>query len=251
MQQLSRREALHTFFWGAAAIQTATGAPAGALFRLAPQSHLRTGLLRVDLAEFPELAESSGSVRLGTSPMKSCDSGALKQTGLFPPIVINRLADGRLVALSADCPHEGCSVEKLSRTSGQIRCLAHGSRFSAEGDYLEGPAGRSLDRYPLREMPGGILEVDLPQDSFFEISVARAPAGQRVSITFLGFDKIVYQIFFRPALHRPADLVPFSLSAEGLLNQTEVRIADNYVTLFVEKPGPQGFFQVVMKSSKV
>lgn len=43
------------------------------------------------------------------------------------------------------CTHLGC-LFKWSESSNRFECPCHGSKFTAEGDYIEGPAPRSLDQ---------------------------------------------------------------------------------------------------------
>ena len=54
--------------------------------------------------------------------------------------------DGRLFALEARCTHLGCTPQW---TPGRdvFLCPCHGSRFTAEGVVLNGPAVRPLPRY--------------------------------------------------------------------------------------------------------
>jgi nitrite reductase/ring-hydroxylating ferredoxin subunit len=73
--------------------------------------------------------------------------GAIVRTGL-KKVALYRDPAGVLRACSATCPHLGCIV----RWNGQARtwdCPCHGSRFSAEGTVLHGPATSNLE--PLDE----------------------------------------------------------------------------------------------------
>lgn len=87
----------------------------------------------------------------------------------FPPAQLTPLADspvfiGRdeagLFALSAVCTHLGCTV---TRTGQELACPCHGSRFSAQGLYLAGPAARPLPHLALRLNENGLLEVNLAE----------------------------------------------------------------------------------------
>lgn len=60
------------------------------------------------------------------------------------PIFLRRVSDNEFVALSTKCTHRGCQVE---HTGTQMACPCHGSVFSLEGQRLQGPADRPLQRF--------------------------------------------------------------------------------------------------------
>ena len=70
--------------------------------------------------------------------------------------VLRRGEDGRLGALSVECPHSGCNVRVAAR-GRELVCPCHGSRFDANGDPIEGPASSPLITLPLREEGDSIL----------------------------------------------------------------------------------------------
>lgn len=45
---------------------------------------------------------------------------------------------------SSDCPHLGCQINRFDKE--QLVCPCHGSRFSLEGNVLEGPATQNLSK---------------------------------------------------------------------------------------------------------
>jgi cytochrome b6-f complex iron-sulfur subunit len=53
-----------------------------------------------------------------------------------------------VLAISAVCTHLGC-LYKWSEANGRFECPCHGSKFTAEGKWIEGPAPRSLDTFQL------------------------------------------------------------------------------------------------------
>jgi glycine/D-amino acid oxidase-like deaminating enzyme len=59
------------------------------------------------------------------------------------PAAVSRDPDGRLHAVSATCPHLGCLV-RWNGAEGTWDCPCHGSRFSADGRVLNGPAVSGL-----------------------------------------------------------------------------------------------------------
>lgn len=58
------------------------------------------------------------------------------------------------VALSAICPHLGCSV---NMATGGFDCPCHGSRFNANGDWQQGPANHALRHLTVEESANGQL----------------------------------------------------------------------------------------------
>lgn len=51
-------------------------------------------------------------------------------------------------ALYMVCTHLGC-LYKWAESNNRFECPCHGSKFSREGFYIEGPAPRSLDTFPV------------------------------------------------------------------------------------------------------
>ncbi len=58
-------------------------------------------------------------------------------------------SDGEVVALYQKCPHLGCRVP-FCDSSGRFECPCHGSKYNLRGEYIEGPAPRGMDRFPIR-----------------------------------------------------------------------------------------------------
>lgn len=62
---------------------------------------------------------------------------------------IVRGAGDRITAFAPYCTHLGCAYH-WQDSERQFQCPCHGSRFSADGRVLGGPAPRPLDRYEVR-----------------------------------------------------------------------------------------------------
>jgi cytochrome b6-f complex iron-sulfur subunit len=58
--------------------------------------------------------------------------------------------DGSAKALYMVCPHLGC-LYKWEPSNIRFECPCHGSKYSHDGDYIEGPAPRSLDYFEVDE----------------------------------------------------------------------------------------------------
>jgi nucleotide-binding universal stress UspA family protein/nitrite reductase/ring-hydroxylating ferredoxin subunit len=65
-------------------------------------------------------------------------------------IAAYRNDDGSVVALSPRCAHMGCTVD-WNAAEATWDCPCHGSRYTKEGDLLQGPAKSGLDR---EQLPG-------------------------------------------------------------------------------------------------
>jgi menaquinol-cytochrome c reductase iron-sulfur subunit len=59
-------------------------------------------------------------------------------------------ASGEVRALSAVCPHLGCSIA-WDGGAGVFRCPCHRSAFARGGERQEGPAKRGMDALPVRQ----------------------------------------------------------------------------------------------------
>lgn len=66
-----------------------------------------------------------------------------------------------LVAMYRKCPHLGCSVPWCVPAKW-FECPCHGSKYSINGEYRDGPAPRGLDRFPV-EIRDGKIVVDTGQ----------------------------------------------------------------------------------------
>ncbi|MGH9196178.1 MAG: ubiquinol-cytochrome c reductase iron-sulfur subunit, partial [Acidimicrobiia bacterium] len=66
-----------------------------------------------------------------------------------------------IVAMYRKCPHLGCSVPWCAPAKW-FECPCHGSKYSINGEYRDGPAPRGLDRFPV-EIKGGKIVVDTAQ----------------------------------------------------------------------------------------
>lgn len=73
-------------------------------------------------------------------------------------IVQGKVLETGLVAMWRKCPHLGCSVP-WCQPSVWFECPCHGSKYSINGEYRDGPAPRGLDRFPV-EIKGGKVIVD-------------------------------------------------------------------------------------------
>jgi menaquinol-cytochrome c reductase iron-sulfur subunit len=71
-------------------------------------------------------------------------------------IYVTKDAQGRVEALSAVCPHLGCTVQ-WRRRRRQFICPCHGSVFAPDGARVAGPSPRSMDSLPMQKQNGDLL----------------------------------------------------------------------------------------------
>lgn len=244
---VSRRQVIKSFVLGAAFSNViGKGWAETILHQLSADARLNAGVMRVNLADFPALNEPLGSVRIGTSAVSS---GSHRQLGLFPPVIINRAADGALHVLSAACTHEGCVVRRVEPGSSRMVCPCHNSQFEPNGRFIAGPARTDLLTLPF-QLSGSVLEIEL-EEVFYNIELKRVPSSSRVELSFIGFLHMTYEIQFLESPTASATPVPFARTTNGPLDQTELAGPDDFVSVFVERPGKAGIFQIVMKTEEV
>jgi nitrite reductase/ring-hydroxylating ferredoxin subunit len=65
--------------------------------------------------------------------------------------------DGRVLALSATCPHRGAPLEEGTIVDDCIECPWHGSRFRlGDGALVRGPSATPLPAFEVRERDGRV-----------------------------------------------------------------------------------------------
>jgi Rieske Fe-S protein len=106
---------------------------------------LQNGAVTIAVADYPSLQQEGGLVEG-------------KAAGYPYPIIIVRLS-GAYRAMSAICPHLGCTV--MPKTDG-FRCPCHGSQFTLAGNVVLGPAQTGLDTLPLSQPSFGTLRIAPP-----------------------------------------------------------------------------------------
>jgi cytochrome b6-f complex iron-sulfur subunit len=65
-------------------------------------------------------------------------------------------AEGGPKALYMVCTHLGC-LYKWESSNGRFECPCHGSKFTHDGFYIEGPAPRSLDSFEIAIENGEVV----------------------------------------------------------------------------------------------
>ena len=91
--------------------------------------------------------------------------------------------DEGVIGLYKVCPHLGC-LYGWSDQDGKFICPCHGSQYELDGDYIQGPAPRSLDRFALQIVDGetGEILADNSTKDFGPISLNNFPENAIVQI---------------------------------------------------------------------
>lgn len=71
-------------------------------------------------------------------------------------VFIQRTAEGKVLVLSAICPHLACTVQWRA-AKNEFICPCHHSVFGPQGDLKKGPAKRGMDPLPTRQEHGEAL----------------------------------------------------------------------------------------------
>lgn len=134
---MNRREFL-TYAWGAALALLAAEGAIGTYFFMMPR--FRAG-------------EFGGKFRLGSaSDLSPTDTLAPKGYSAGKFWLVH--TDEGVKALYMVCTHLGC-LYKWSDSNTRFECPCHGSKFTLNGDYIEGPAPRSLDQFEVQVVENG------------------------------------------------------------------------------------------------
>ncbi|MDX1953588.1 MAG: Rieske (2Fe-2S) protein [Verrucomicrobiota bacterium] len=241
--QMNRRGAIKSFL-----LLTATSLVEGqrSVNRLLAATRT-TPLLQLKLSDYPALQTINGSVRIGTSQIKSDHY----PEGLFWPVIITRNAANGFDAVDAACTHEGCTVAAADPQSHRLVCPCHGSVFASDGRRLSGFAESNLLKYSTR-LNGNLLSVDIPD---WHVAIDQhsviTSTEKRIRLMFLGFPPIVYQVHFRPLNTQADTTVQFALSPDGPFNETEFTGNSEDTSLYVPLPQQDGFYQIAMKAMEV
>lgn len=125
----SRREFMY-YIWGASMALLLGEVTAGLLWFVFPR--------------FGE-GEFGGTFRLGGDVIP--DAGSTPQWFPEGRFHISNTENG-LLALYGVCTHLGC-LPKWAASNNRFECPCHGSKYNIDGTWIEGPAPRGLDRFPL------------------------------------------------------------------------------------------------------
>ncbi len=202
------------------------------------QTTSAVGIFALSLDSFPALQKDLGSVRLRVTGMPTS----------FSQIVVTRMPDNQFFAVTSRCSHEGITVNAYSAVLDAIRCPQHGSLFSPDGEVLQGPASRPLDRYTATFDGVKTVNIEIPGLAYtVSIAAAVSPVGgeRRVQLGFPTLTGSRYEVRFRAALNEGAwAQVPFATSPDGAITQTLLSGNGRQATIYVAGVVDHGFFAI-------
>jgi len=138
---LNRRELLAFLFLASIVVTVASALVVAAIFLMPAPERLTVG----SLADFP----------VGGQPYYRAVDG-------HQVFVVHTSA--QVIVLDAQTPFAGhFATVKWIAYYGRFEDPEGGSKFTLTGDYIEGPAPRSLDHYPIVLLPDGTIQIVLWQ----------------------------------------------------------------------------------------
>jgi cytochrome b6-f complex iron-sulfur subunit len=244
--EMGRRHFIRTAMLGTAVSMVARFPWEGtAVASVSTHSPGAPGLLQFRLADFPVLAGTFGSIRLGFAGLSS---GSPLQ-----PFIVTRDVDAVFV-VSAVCTHAGCLIPAFTSAKTST-CPCHGSRYSASGSVLRGPATERLAEYEATLDDSGMVAIVIPEFLGFEVSISQVVTSgvHRVALEFLGELGVDYEVRSRANVDDAGVVTAFALTETAAASQTTFRGTGASAKLFVEHgaaPGA-GFLSIAAKVKQV
>ena len=241
----SRRKFLKSFVVGTA-VSTFAGQELWLSVAAACQPAVSgTGVLELNVSQFPPLQDVNGSVRLLFNSLQ-----ASRPSGPVYPVLVNRGPGNQFYTLSARCPHQGCAVGAFDPNFAACFCPCHGSRFAIDGALIAGPALVPLTTY-INSLDGNILCIEIPGLGYnlrgLAVQNGNAPRFQLQFPTFLNSQ---YQILFRQAVSAPGTPIPFATTLSGSATNNLLTGTGNSATVYVDRISESGFYTVAIVVSQ-
>jgi Rieske Fe-S protein len=236
------RRGFAKIFWFGAASSSLFGKPWLATAVAAPSAAAAggTGVLHVNISDFPALQNANGSVRLSVT----------SNTGVLYPLLVNRGTGNQFFALSTRCTHLGCVVPPFSTAAGASVCPCHQSRYAIDGAVTGGPAPAALTRYTNTFDGANGLRIQLPGLGYSITTLAvQTGAGPRLQLRFPTLEGAGYQVRFRESIGTDWAITAFATTAAGAAGSTVFNGTGAMATLFVDRATPTGFYAITLRAT--
>jgi Rieske Fe-S protein len=238
----TRRHFLKTF--ALTTVQAGVCAVGGKLFlaEVEAQSTGLAGIFRIDITQppFTPLQNTSdGSVRVHVTGTQAS----------FADIIITRVSAGEMFAVTARCTHIGLvqvqAYNSSSPANGSLFCTHLGSRFTPQGDVINGPAAAPLEQYDTAFDGSRFAQIQIP-DLGYSVTQALVSAGGRnqVRLTFPTLSGISYQVVFRQRFSDSWQTVIFTTTQGGVPSLTTLSGTNTGATVFVDRTSGTGFYAI-------
>ena len=214
--------------WLATAVATPSAAAAGG-----------TGVLHVNINDFPALQNVNGSVRLSVTSNQQ----------ILYPLLVNRGTGNQFFTVSTRCTHQGCVVPPFSTAAGASVCPCHLSRYAIDGAVIGGPATAALTRYTNTFDGANGLRIQLPGLGYsLTTSAVQTTPGPRLQLRFPTMQGASYQVRIRNAIGSDWTITSFATTANGAATATVFTGTGAMATLFVDRTTPTGFYAVTLRA---
>jgi cytochrome b6-f complex iron-sulfur subunit len=124
---------------------------------------------------FPRFKEGEFGGTFPFDPANLPESGAPPQWTPSGRFHISNTANG-ILALYGVCTHLGC-LPKWVPSNTRFECPCHGSKYQINGSWIEGPAPRGLDRFPVTVTYSDGSSEDSNEDGIITIDPDRTIAS--------------------------------------------------------------------------
>ena len=239
--RITRRDFVKIVWFGAAS-SSLFGKPWLATAVAAPSAAAAggTGVLHVNISDFPALQNANGSVRLSVT----------SNTGVLYPLLVNRGTGNQFFTVSTRCTHQGCVVPPFSTSAGASVCPCHGSRYAIDGTVIGGPALASLARYTNTFDGVNSLQIQLPGLRYsITTSAVQTTPGPRLQLRFPTLQGASYQVRVRNAIGSDWAITSFATTANGAATATVFTGTGAMATLFVDRASATGFYAVTLRAT--
>lgn len=234
----SRRRFAQTMFYtavlGGVAFKESLGQIIG---KMAPTP--ANGLVKLKFSDFPDLQTVGGSIMINVP-----GTG-----GSLEPLIVTRSTSTKVYAVSSICTHQGCQVNTFDPSIAAMQCPCHGSRFSASGGVIRGPAGRALKSYTSTIEGDFGVSITIPGIAYVitgTLILNNTTGARRFKLDIPTAPGQVYRILFGSSLREATEwkVVPFSLSLDAPADTENLFPDSTLTTVYVDAPEENGFFQV-------
>lgn len=190
------------------------------------------GIYSLKMADYPILQQVMGSVRISISSLSF-------------KILVTRISQTEIVAVSETCTHHGCAIGDFDAVTERFTCPCHFSQYAANGAVLRGPAIRNLERFPVTWDGGELARVEIEE---LASALAELPEHTMLMPILLGPSSITVQYHVERPMH--VQITVHSVSGAEVFRVIDRRVeAGTYSVALENSMLPQGVLFCRMRTS--